>query len=278
MGPLLFKSSSVLNWLFESTVNSTILICLILAIRGMTRKKLPAWWTYGLWLLLVLRILIPWGLESRLSIYNLIPNPMDNNSYVQLPAERESPMPMIQDDAGITASTDGDRIHESAGESVPVKNSNASHFYMTFDKALIFLWLTGAVIFGGIILVKNIKFRMSVRRGFPVNDTGVLDLLEECRTLMATRKRPAVIITDGVNSPALFGYLKPRLLLPPNLPDILEKEELRCVILHELGHLKRHDTIVSRIVAVLQVVYWFNPLVWFAFHHLRIDQEAACDA
>ena len=70
MEPLSFQTSSVLSWLFESTAYTTLLICLILAIKAFSGKKLPAWWNYGLWLLLLFRMLIPWGLESRLSLFN----------------------------------------------------------------------------------------------------------------------------------------------------------------------------------------------------------------
>ena len=57
----------------------------------------------------------------------------------------------------------------------------------------------------------------------------------------------------------------------------MQKDELRCVFLHELGHLKNHDIGVSWLVTILQAVHWFNPFVWYGFHLMRIDQEIACD-
>ena len=84
--------------------------------------------------------------------------------------------------------------------------------------------------------------------------------------------------TGDVESPALFGYFKPRRLLPEGIRDRLGRQELYHVFLHELGHVKRHDIGVSLVTTVLQVAHWFNPLVWYAFYHLRTDQEAACDA
>jgi uncharacterized protein (TIGR03435 family) len=53
---------------------------------------------------------------------------------------------------------------------------------------------------------------------------------------------------------------------------------LRCIFLHELAHLKRCDIWISWIVALLQSLHWFNPLVWWAFIRIRADRESACDA
>jgi TonB family protein len=58
----------------------------------------------------------------------------------------------------------------------------------------------------------------------------------------------------------------------------LKDRELAYVFMHELGHLKRHDIGISWLLSIMQVVHWFNPLVWLAFYYTRVDQESACDA
>ena len=75
-----------------------------------------------------------------------------------------------------------------------------------------------------------------------------------------------------------MAILIPGCYFPPDFFDTVKKDELRCVFYHELGHLKCHDIAVSWLVAVLQIIHWFNPFVWYAFHRMRVDQEMACDA
>jgi Tol biopolymer transport system component len=87
-----------------------------------------------------------------------------------------------------------------------------------------------------------------------------------------------VVATDKVKSPALFGFIRPRLLLPKGMLETLSREELRYVFLHELAHLKRHDIYIGWLMSLLQVLHWFNPLIWLAFYRLRADRELACDA
>ncbi|MHC4675343.1 MAG: SUMF1/EgtB/PvdO family nonheme iron enzyme, partial [Planctomycetota bacterium] len=59
--------------------------------------------------------------------------------------------------------------------------------------------------------------------------------------------------------------------------EITSHHELRHIFLHELAHLKRHDIQLGWLTSLLQVLHWFNPLVWFAFHRMRADRELACD-
>jgi len=92
------------------------------------------------------------------------------------------------------------------------------------------------------------------------------------------RTMVGLFVTDTVKSPSLFGFIRPRVLLPANFIGHVDREELRCIFLHELAHLKRGDIWISWIVALLQSLHWFNPLVWWAFIHIRADRESACDA
>jgi TonB family protein len=106
----------------------------------------------------------------------------------------------------------------------------------------------------------------------------VLDLLEDCKRRMKINTVLGIMVTGKVKSPALFGYIRPRLLLPEGILEELNDTELAYVFMHELGHLKRHDIGISWLLTLLQIIHWFNPLVWLAFYQMRVDQESACDA
>jgi hypothetical protein len=67
-------------------------------------------------------------------------------------------------------------------------------------------------------------------------------------------------------------------LLPVGLTRSFSQEELRYVFLHELSHIKRRDILTGWLMTALQILHWFNPLVWLAFHRMRVDRELACDA
>lgn len=67
-----------------------------------------------------------------------------------------------------------------------------------------------------------------------------------------------------------------RLLLPAAARQ-WSGEQLRSVLLHEVAHIKRRDTIAHLLAQIACSLHWFNPLVWFAAWRLRVESERACD-
>jgi len=84
-------------------------------------------------------------------------------------------------------------------------------------------------------------------------------------------------LTDSPQSPAVCGLLRPVILLPRSLVEQLPPAQLRAVLLHELFHLRRGDVWVNCAQALLQIVYWWHPLLWFANARIRRVREEAVD-
>lgn len=279
MEPFSFGISSLLLWLIDTTQYITLLIFLIFIIKALTWKKLPAWWHYGLWLLLVLRMLMPWVPESRLSIFNYLPIFKGQTSNVYALKESvpfvqvlisKNPHLLTQKDQGLLEGT------------IDVKREDdpkhGFHPELTLNQAFFLVWLSGVIGVGLFVVFKNLGFWIVVRKKSTLIDQEVLNQVETCKRQMRIRTEVSLVMTDKVKSPALFGYIHPRLLLPQGILERLGQDKLRYVFLHELAHLKRHDIAISWLVTVLQAIHWFNPFVWYAFYQMRIDQEIACDA
>lgn len=242
----------VFVWLMQTTVQASLLIFLILLVRLILRGKLAARCHYYLWLLLLIRLVLPWAPESRVSIFNL---------------------PRMFFETGT--------FESAAGNSATI-TSNAFAGYQglwgNFVNMLPVIWLAGVVVLSCYLFFSNLLFWISVNRKRPSSEKSLLELMEKCKSQMGIRTSLIIIITDKVKSPALFGFLRPVLLLPVGMKESLSPEELRHVFLHELAHLKRHDVFVAHFVCLVQILHWFNPLVWLAFYRMRTDRELACDA
>jgi beta-lactamase regulating signal transducer with metallopeptidase domain len=141
----------------------------------------------------------------------------------------------------------------------------------------VLLWAAGAAVVAGSLLIQTLATVRAFWGRRPITEAWVLDLLEDCKEELRVHAYLAVIETPHVRVPALFGWVRPRLLLPAGLLGALSPAQLRHVFLHELSHLKRHDVTSNWIMAVVQTVHWFNPLVWLAFSQARVDMELACD-
>lgn len=140
------------------------------------------------------------------------------------------------------------------------------------------LWAAGSILaltwWGLSFIVLHRRVR---RMAEPLPD-GLADTLAGCARAMNLRSVPRLIATRSIRAPAVMGFLRPVLLVPPSITATLETEELRMVLMHECAHVKRRDLIGHGLSVLVLALHWFNPLCWLAMRLLRADREAACDA
>ncbi len=89
----------------------------------------------------------------------------------------------------------------------------------------------------------------------------------------ARRVEGNIYVSDKVTSPALYGVLKPRIILPRDH----SKDDLKYILMHERAHARRGDNLVRLLALVTVCVHWFNPLAWLFLKLLFADLELACD-
>ncbi len=82
--------------------------------------------------------------------------------------------------------------------------------------------------------------------------------------------RDNIFASDKVNTPAVYGIIKPRVIFPSTQTD-------KYVILHEQAHIKRQDNLWRIIAITVACIHWFNPLVWLFLKLYLRDSELACD-
>jgi beta-lactamase regulating signal transducer with metallopeptidase domain len=102
-------------------------------------------------------------------------------------------------------------------------------------------------------------------------------LLDEARQLAGLRRRPQLKLIDDAQSPAVYGLLRPVILLPQTLANQLSARQLRAVLLHEAVHLRRGDVWANCAQTFLQIAYWWHPLLWLANARIRRVREEAVD-
>ena len=137
-----------------------------------------------------------------------------------------------------------------------------------------------ALVAGALLLLdlrRELAFRARLARAERIRDPQSLALLEECRRRAGVRRSVELVHCDLVTSPAAFGLVRARILLPGAVRRCFPPAELRHVFLHELAHLRRGDVALNALLVVAQRLYWFHPLVRVAVARLRAAQESARD-
>jgi beta-lactamase regulating signal transducer with metallopeptidase domain len=142
---------------------------------------------------------------------------------------------------------------------------------------VVFSWLIVAVVLLALTLWNLVRYFRVKSRASAV-DATTADLFNQCKLQVMLRRHVGLLETADIQSPAMFGWWSPTLLLPIDLSSQLSTGQLRHIFLHELAHVQRRDILVNWLVTLVQIVHWFNPLVWYSLRKLRDDMELACDA
>lgn len=110
------------------------------------------------------------------------------------------------------------------------------------------------------------------RSAVPMEDRRVAELQRR----VGIRRPVRVLRTDAFDIPCTWGALRPVILLPHRAMT-WTREQLDAVLLHELGHVRRMDSLFVILSRVTCALYWFHPLVWWVHRRAREDAERACD-
>ena len=279
--------SEIFSWTARGSLYAVGVIFIIILVQILMRRALSERWSYALWMILLARMVIPVGPEWKLSLWNLVPHELVHPMKAHRAAiNRSQPAGLnpgwtqatrvdIQPPVGQIAPN-----QEGAGPDAASKEAASESVFVwsTLFSILPAAWLAGALAVISGIVFSNLRLWRSVRGLRFATDSALLELFEDCRQRMGVRTTVGLVVTGRVKSPLLFGFFRPRVLVPEDLVRQIPVEQMRYIFLHELAHLKRHDILVGWLLAFLQAMHWFNPLVWWAFSRMRFDRELACDA
>jgi beta-lactamase regulating signal transducer with metallopeptidase domain len=137
------------------------------------------------------------------------------------------------------------------------------------------IWMTGAVGVSGYVLMGHFAAWRLYRTTRKIQDSVIHDAEQLTREAGISR-RLCVVESAAVSAPVVLHLWRPIIVMPEGAGR-WSRARIRAVLLHELAHIKRNDLRVQSLAQLACVIYWFNPLVWFAAHQLRLERERACD-
>lgn len=284
-----FLSARMLELLWRASWQATVLASLVLVAQWCFAGRLAPPWRYALWLLVVARLLVPVTPSSSWSVYNLgwtrhlSSSPQQTKPLEKGPALAEEPSSEQGHSAGHIAAQPQSLSKPTTGPTAPALGPAPRQLSLGVpvgwaQRHLAAIWLAGVALLGMRLAWGNYLFGLQLRRRPALNDASVLRLWDACRKEMGVRRQLAMVVVPEVESPALFGCFRLKLLLPEQITTRFSHQELRHVFLHELAHVRRGDAMVNWLTTILQTIHWFNPVLGWAFHRMRVDRELACDA
>lgn len=140
-------------------------------------------------------------------------------------------------------------------------------------RALGWLWLAGALLLAGRLLLELGRARRLAESGTPDARWRAV-----CRTVgdrLGVRRPVRVRVTGRVHVPALVGWRWPVILVPPTAPT--DPGRMGAVLAHELAHVRRNDFLGNLLQSVAEVLLFYNPAAWWISSRIREERECSCD-
>lgn len=222
-------------WLFNMSITAAITGVLVMLVRRI--QKIPRRLTVFLWLIPFFRMVIPFGLNSPFSLMSLISRITTKTIVVFQPTEE---------------------IAFSMTNSVMAADS---YFPVTYRSSILekvfgaasVIWM---IVFLAILLMLAVLYFSTLRE-----------------MKGASHLRDQIYLSDKVISPAVYGIIKPRIVLPSSC----QHKEIELVLLHEKMHIRRGDNLWRMLAFLIVAAHWFNPLCWVFLKLFLEDLELSCD-
>ena len=232
--------STVFLKILNLSYSASWLILAVVIVR-LLLKKAPKWINCLLWALVAVRLILPFSLESAMSL---------------LPSKEVVPANIQSTDAphietGIYAINSA--VNPVMADTLAPAEVTSVNPMQVVVSVLCIVWLAGILAMAVYASISYVKIKRSVREA-ALLEKGIM----EC---------------DEVRSPFILGMLRPVIYVPSGM----DSETLELVLAHEKAHIKRRDYVWKPLGYALLSVYWFNPLSWLAYVLLCRDIESACD-
>ena len=292
---------NIWGYIVGATVFGSVTGFIILQIKNLLKNKINKRYAYLLWMILVIKLIIPFGPESNISLFNNIPinykmknilssnttkldntnsnsNDTKSNNYISTEDTTN------EVNSTVSTSEDNHSINENnenvTQESQVVNNAHSIPIIGIksdkFSKILFFVWLFGFVFSAVTYMIIYICFIKDLKKCSKLKYQRMEKILKNCKSQLNINKNIQIIVYDKISSPSIVGMFKVKIILPRNLINLSE-EELRHIFLHELCHYKNKDNYMDNLLGLLQWIHWFNPLIYYYFKKMRNDMEICCD-
>ncbi|WP_242142161.1 MULTISPECIES: M56 family metallopeptidase [unclassified Bacillus cereus group] len=264
--------SRFFDWVIETSLMASILVGIILCVKIVLKDKLTPRWQYVLWMILVVRLLLPWSPDSSYNIYSLF-----YQSEVSEVFPKQSSSTTLQKSVQENEEFKGALEIPDAAHTMNQKEEQKEATFSMYNLAL-YIWLFGVSLLAIVTFVMNGRLYFYIKKQPYITKENIMMIFENCRKSVGIRRNIPICVAGKISSPTVFGFFRPRVLLSNQHIERLNEKQLEYIFYHELAHIKRRDVAVNWLMYSLLILNWFNPILWYAYSCMREDQELACDA
>lgn len=272
--------NSIVMTILSLSASGSLLALVLFAGKTFLKNRIPKAFSYYIWLLVLLRLVLPISAPVNLMGSLFVAGQTDVNR-----------IPSVQDDRSPQSETGGadgnaavkspatavpqqPQNLEAAGAKTPVNTRQTPDLWSFIKSSLIWIWLAGSAVSFGWFVTAYLYFVRRIRRSRTAPHGDDLTVFEE----LIGSSRLSIVCSGGVATPMLVGIFRPVIVLPP-LAYVRSGlgGELKDILRHELTHYKRKDVLYKWLAVAVTSLHWFNPLMPFIRKEISAACELSCD-
>ena len=233
-----------------------------------------------LWLLVILKCLTPPVLCSPTGVFCWVPS-KDSVSTAVDPkqiAVGQAPLFPVSDQLGVLPPSEAGSFEQvkPAVESSNVTWSEVPIFHR-LSRWLFLIWAIGVILYWGVTFIAGLWWLRRLGRSGVEVDPRLISRISDLSQQLGIRRRVRVRVTREMIGPAVYGVIRPTLVMPEVLLSEINTGSIESVLAHELIHVRRWDGVVCLMQWIVGALWWFHPLVWWVNRRLNCHRERCCD-
>lgn len=248
------------------SISGSLIALLLLLLRPIIKDRLSKTWQYYIFLIVIIRLLLPFGpefslmgmifnqFESHITTTDVPTSASDTVHFLRLPDETPEEQTNNESVSMVTAQEDR-------------KETLLGWWWLA--------WLVPAIL---LLIRKLVRYYRQTR--FIKNSSGLIDdihllnMYRETCKIMGIKHAPSLAKNERVPAPMIVGIVQPMVILPDTS---LKDTDIRLVMQHELTHYKRLDIVYKWLVQIALCIHWFNPVVYWVSREINRNCELSCD-
>jgi beta-lactamase regulating signal transducer with metallopeptidase domain len=168
------------------------------------------------------------------------------------------------------------RVQVTSASVAAVSTSADALYGASTVRAVLWIYAAGLCLVLVPTILWMVRARLRLRRAMRVHGGRWERAVDEVRAIQGVTRPVRLFVDVTVSVPMTWGFVRPVVVLP-RAATSWSNDQLRIVLMHELGHVRAHDWIFSLAARLVCAIYWFHPGVWWVARGLRQDCELACD-
>jgi uncharacterized protein (TIGR03435 family) len=240
------------NHLWQSTLFAVVAALLTLAL-----KKNRAQVRYWLWLAASVKFVIPFSLLVSLGSYL---------GWSKISAQ-----------SGFTFVIEQMSQPFSAASSHAEATTVLAKFIGLLPTLLLVAWAVGCLAVVIFWWVRWRRIEAAIHGSLPATSGREIEALRRLEQSAGIKKQIKLIVSESALEPGIVGIFRPVMLLPAGISDRLSDAQMEAIITHELCHVRRRDNLTSATHMLVEMLFWFHPVVWWIGARMVDERERACD-